>query len=137
VASNLKGSGDDAPTDEAPAAATLSVKYRQDRIRKAHKEISALETEIEGLKARTKGLNKSIGDVFRKIESHLGIKRKDLQAIRRLISLEDDDRAETEDSLRECYEALRPGEQLDWLKATEPRRTANDSTRDPASPTRQ
>lgn len=119
MAKNLKA--DDEPTEATPLA---NVGNRKAILQKAASEIRALQSEAEGHRAKIKGLNKSVGDVFRKIKSDLGIKRKSFEAIMELIDLPEEDFGQTVDEYREVYEALKPGEQMDWLST----RSASEST---------
>lgn len=66
------------------------------------------------------GQRKDISDEIRelktiRIKGHLGMKISDFNAALRLYKLEGDDRTEFLSTLRETFEALGLGEQLDWL----------------------
>lgn len=112
--------GDDARR-EAPQDATAehNVSNRRTVLQQCCAEIRTLGAQANALAEQKKGINKQIGDVFRRIKSELGIKRKSVEAIMGLVDLKDEERNETLDELREVYEALRPGEQLDWISVAE------------------
>src|SRR3546814_10647644 len=54
-----------------------------------------------------------------RIKGDLGMKIADFNAAYRLYKLEDDDRDTFLDAIRETFEALGIGQQLDWLKAAD------------------
>ena len=87
-------------------------------------EIDRLETEAASLREKVKGVNKQIGDTYRRIKSELGISRENAELVRRIVALEDEERDEALDQVKEVYEALRPGEQLDFFKPPESQREA-------------
>jgi hypothetical protein len=79
-----------------------------------------LEAEIESVRATIKAKNKKIADEYRKLKTHLGMSRKDVERARWLAELEENEaRVSSLSHFKEVYEALRPGETLDWLEAAE------------------
>lgn len=87
------------------------VSNRAETIRDACKQITELEGE-----------RKSIGEAIRAVKQtlvkgDLGMKIGDFNAALRLYKLEGDDRAEFFDTLRETFEALGIGGQLDFINA--------------------
>ncbi len=99
-----------------------SVGNRDEVIRQACADIAALEAE-----------RKSIGDQIRaikqqRVKGDLGMKVGDFNAVLRLYSLEGETRDRFFDTLRETFNALGIGQQLDWVDALSseaPRRHAD------------
>jgi hypothetical protein len=90
-------------------------KARKGMIRDAHRRINALEAKLETQRSFAKETGKSISAIYREIKSELGISRKSFEFQRGLIELEKSERLHTIDELREVYEALRPGEQMNMF----------------------
>ena len=82
---------------------------RAQTIREACREIAALEAERAAIGEQIRKVKQS------KIKGELGMKLADFNAALRLYRLENDDRDEFFDTLRETFAALGVGEQLDWL----------------------
>ncbi len=95
---------------------------RNEVIRQACADIAALEAQ-----------RKSIGDQIKaikqqRVKGDLGMKIGDFNAALRLYSLEGDARDQFFDTLRETFNALGAGQQLDWVDAMSseaPRRPAD------------
>lgn len=99
---------------EAPAAAAASNSKDRQRI---IKEVCRQLAEIDGQK---KQLNEDRAEIVNtRIKGHLGMKAADFAAAFRLYKLEGDDRAKFFDTLRETFDALGVGEQMDWLDGEE------------------
>lgn len=86
---------------------------RKKIIRDACSEITSLEAE-----------RKAIGEQIRtiktvKIKGELGLKIGDFNVALRLYQLEGADRDQLLDTVRETFEALGVGEQLDWITASQ------------------
>lgn len=76
--------------------------------------------EVEDLEAKRDEINTEIRDIMHKrIKGDLGMKIGDFNAMRRVYSMEDERRDNYLDTLREGFEALGAGEQLDFLKVQE------------------
>lgn len=88
-----------------------NTKARKDILRNAKAQIDALDAEAALKREEVKWLNKQIGDIFHNIKNDLGMKRKDLELVMRLVDLESGERDETLDSIREAWRALSEGEQ--------------------------
>ena len=88
-----------------------NAKARKEIIRNCAKELDRIEGEIKELQAEAATIRNE------KIKGELGMKLADFAAIRRVYKLEGDDRATALDTMREVFEALCPGEQLDWVDA--------------------
>lgn len=100
-------------TTESTTGAKHNAKSRADMIRKLSKELRPYEQDIDEAKAAMKKLRKDF-------TTDTGITMRDFDAARRLADIEEDEERHTKlDNLAECYSALRPGEQLDWVQAAE------------------
>lgn len=74
---------------------------------------------IVGLKAQRAAIQEQITEAKGKVKE-LGIKMAEFNVALRLYELEREDRDEALDQLRECFDALKIGEQLDFLSAMPP-----------------
>ena len=84
-------------------------KVRGDRIREAHHALFDLE-EQRGV------LNSEMADIEKDLREAIGISLSEFQAIRKLVAMEPDKRDKAQDDLREAWEALMPGQTLDWVR---------------------
>lgn len=75
--------------------------------------LKSLEAERESISEQIRELKNT------RIKGDLGIKIADFNAAYRLYQLEDDARDTFLDTIRETFEALGIGQQLDWLKAAD------------------
>lgn len=99
---------------------------RRDLINQACRELAAMDADIrEKQQARAEYKN-------RVIKGDLGFKMADFNMAYRLYGLEGRDRDELLDTIRETFEALGQGEQLDWLKVSE--RAASKGKSDATEP---
>ena len=90
-----------------------NAKARAAAIRKLAGNLRPHEEAIAVEKASMKKLRKEF-------TADTGITMADFDAARRLADLDDDDERHTKlDNLAECFSALRPGEQLDWITAAQ------------------
>lgn len=100
-------------TTPAPAPEEETRKHnaaaRAATIRKVCAEVTALELECASIREEIRKIKQT------KIKGDLGMKLSDFNAALRLYSLEDKDRDEYFDTLRETFEALQKGAQLDFL----------------------
>lgn len=72
------------------------------------------------LEAERKALSDEMREIRnREIKGDLGMKLSDFNVARRLYLLEGDDRRQMLSTIRETFDALGVGEQLDWITATE------------------
>jgi hypothetical protein len=85
-----------------------NAKARAEPIRDAHRKLL-------GLEAKRAEINEDMREVRSTLKADLGIGLGRFDAIRKLITLEDDERQKAQDDLREAYEALMPGQTLDWV----------------------
>ncbi len=99
--------------DAEPADATAQHNSK-DRKRIINEAIG----EIATLAAQRKAISEQIASIkAEKIKGHLGMKIADFNAAYRLSQLEGEDRDEFFDTLRETFEALGEGGQLDFIDA--------------------
>lgn len=74
--------------------------------------------ELASLEARRREIGEQIAELKQtRIKGDLGMKISDFSAAYRLYRLDDEDRDQFIDTLRETFEALGVGGQLDWLSA--------------------
>ena len=107
--------GEDHAIDQHNSAA------RGDSIRKAHRELLTLESD------RTE-INESMREIRNTLKADIGIGLGRFDAIRKLIALEDDERSKAQDDLREAWEALMPGQTLDWVRFADKQDVPDDET---------
>ena len=98
------GSASDKPPEPNVAA-------RKDTIRDVCKKLQALESQRKDISEEIASLKQT------KIKGDLGMKIGDFNTAYRLYQLEGDDRDQLLDTLRETFEALGVGAQLDFLGA--------------------
>lgn len=107
---NGQGAG---PINPEGATAGHNVGVRADVIRAACRDITALEAQRKKISEGIRSIKQT------RIKGDLGMKIGDFNAALRLYQLEGDARAQLLATVRETFEALGCGEQLDWLKASE------------------
>lgn len=100
-------------TDEVSARSNSAA--RAEIIRSACREIADLEKDREAIGAQIREIKQ------KRIKGDLDMKLADFGAVYRLYGLEDDRRDQFMDTLRECFEALGVGGQLNFLDATKQR----------------
>jgi len=93
---------------------------RKNTIQEACRDITALEAERKAVSDKITALKQKT------IKADLGMKVSDFNIALRLYKLEGEDRDELLRTVRETFEALGVGEQLDWLEADE--RATNRTT---------
>lgn len=82
--------------------------------------IQSVCREIEALEDERASINDSIRELkSKKIKGDLGMKIADFNAAYRLYKLEDEKRDQYLDTLKECFDALGAGDQLNFLPAME------------------
>ena len=91
-----------------------NVGIRKDILLKAMKEIVAKEDEMGTLRAELHEIKN------KKIKGDLGMKIADFNILKRAYKLEDKDRDQFMDTLREGWAALGIGGQLDFISALDP-----------------
>lgn len=75
--------------------------------------------EVTNLKADRKVISDEINKIMQKrVKGDLGMKISDFGLALRLYQLEGDDRDQMLDTMRETFEALGVGEQLDWIEVS-------------------
>ena len=117
MANRLKPNGGE---EQGAAIPQHNSKVRKDIINEVCASLHSLESERASL-------NESIAELKNKrIKGDLGMKIGDFNLAYRLYKLEGADRNLALDTLRETFEALGIGEQLDWLSAAKP--AASDVT---------
>ena len=89
-----------------------NVGARKDIIVSVMKEVTALEGERKEIGEKIRSLKNT------KIKGDLGMKIGDFNIALRLYNLEGNDRDELLDTVRETFEALGVGDQLDWVQAS-------------------
>tara|TARA_Y100000310_G_scaffold328422_1_gene396525 strand:- start:355 stop:696 length:342 start_codon:yes stop_codon:yes gene_type:complete len=81
--------------------------------------ITDVMQSLAGLEAQRKSLGEQIREIKQiKIKGELGMKIGDFNIAMRLYALEGEARDELLDTVRETFEALGVGEQLDWIAAS-------------------
>jgi uncharacterized protein (UPF0335 family) len=89
---------------------------RKEIIQKAAAQIGHLDREIDGHKLQIKTIREDLKDIFAKLKDDLGLDRKFIEfTIKNLINPEEAVRNAIQDTIREVYEALHHGEQMDLL----------------------
>lgn len=95
------------------------VAVRQEMIQKAVSEINKIDQKIDKLKTQMAECREDKKSIFEGLSDNLGLHRKAVEwTIKSLLSPTMEVRDGTLDTIREVYETMRPGEQLDWLDAT-------------------
>lgn len=84
---------------------------RAETVREAITAIDHIERQISDLKADIKAI------IETQIVADLGIKKRDFALMRKLYAIDSGERDTLFDAIRECFDALGCGEQLDWLGA--------------------
>jgi ribosome modulation factor len=135
-----KSSGAQRPAEtssELPPDATQlghNSQARHDVIVEAINKIRHHEAQIEAIRAGTKKHHQEIGNAYRTLKTQLGMSRKDVERARWLAELEDDEaRVSSLSHFKEVYEALRPGETVDWLDAAERAERSREALAQPSS----
>lgn len=106
-----------APVDNAPPEEpreTSNSKARAETIRRACREISGMQAEIQKIQADISEYKST------HIKGDLGMKASDFNVILRAYKLEDDDRDRYIDAIREGFAALGIGGQGDMFSALRP-----------------
>lgn len=109
-----ESSGAEAPasgSDFSEGTAGARVNDRAERIRCAVRDIMARDAEIKSLREDVNEIKNSV------IKGDLSMNASDFKIAMRIYKLEGDDRDKCFDTLRECFNALSLGKQLDWLDA--------------------
>lgn len=88
-----------------------NAKARKETIKKVADELATLDAKIAELREEKNAIKNT------KIKGDLGMKIADFNLALRLYRLEGEARGEAIDTLKECFEALAPGEQLDFIAA--------------------
>jgi len=97
-------------TEAASMAMSGNATAMKATIRGVHNELLKLEAKAGEIREQMTGQRGRI--------KGLGMKMADFNAARRIIMLEGDDQDTALDGFRLTFEALSPGENLDWLKTT-------------------
>lgn len=94
---------------------------RKEMIQSAAVRYRHLMQEIEGHKIHIKACRDDIKEFMDKLKDDIGIDRKFFEwTIKNLIEPEEVVRDAIQDTIHEVFEALSPGQQLDWLKPDAP-----------------
>ena len=101
-----EGQGDDASPPANSAA-------RAEIIREACQTCEEFERQIDGLKAEIKAV------IETRVVAGLGMKKRDFALARKLYAFDQSERDGTFDAIRECFNALGIGQQVNWLDAVE------------------
>ena len=88
--------------------ANHNAKQILETVKSAYEREAAVEAKIATLRKERNEIRSEMKGA--------GIKLRDYDTIKRLVNLEPEDQAESKTSWQLCYEALRPGEQLNWLE---------------------
>jgi hypothetical protein len=89
---------------------------------------------LANLEAERKRIGREISELKQKrVKGDLGMQIVDFNIGYRLYQLEHEDRDECLDTIRECFNALGVGEQVNWVSAMETRRTESQATDDPGA----
>lgn len=91
----------------------MNSEARHETIREVCESVAEFDRQIDGIKAERKAL------IETRIVAELGMKAKHFTAAYKLYQLDQDERDEMQDAIRECFAALGVGQQLNWLDATE------------------
>lgn len=86
---------------------------RAEIIRETCETVEELDRQIEGIKAERKAV------VETRIVAGLGMKTKNFNAAYKLFQMDQGERDELQDTIRECFAALGVGQQINWLDAAE------------------
>ena len=97
----------------AQAKGGIGHNSRPEKIRAICAELDQMEKDRDEQNEKIRTFRKQ------KIKNELGIKLGDFDAFRRVYGMEDDRRDEYLTALKEGFDALDAGDQLDWLAATE------------------
>lgn len=89
-------------------------------IQSAYQELERFENELAEIREARKSFKDEV------IKGKLGMKTSDFMAGYRLYKLEGSDRDAMLDTIRECFDALGIGGQLDWVAAAERKKAARD-----------
>lgn len=89
------------------------VSNRAQTIREACVELDEFDRQIAGLKAEVKAI------IETRIVAGLGMKKADFALARKLYALDQQDRDDTLDAIRECFAALGLGEQVNFMDVME------------------
>ena len=82
--------------------------------------IKKLDRDLRPLEAEKVKLNEDIQELRQTFKADTNITLADFDAARRVALIEDDDERRGKiDNFRECYNVLKPGEQLSWLDSME------------------
>ena len=111
-------------TEATPAV--TNVRARIDLIKK-------LDSELRPLESRKEQINDQIRELRQRFKADTDITLADFDAARRVALMDDDDDRQGKlDNFMECYNALKPGEQLSWLDAADRKKEAQqaDEARD-------
>lgn len=116
MAKKLKANGE----GQDAAAVEHNSKVRKDIINEVCRDLHALQSEKDSI-------NEQIAELKNKrIKGDLGMKVSDFNFAYRAYKLEGKDRALLLDTMRETFEALGIGEQLDFIAASDKQAAAND-----------
>ena len=96
--------------EEDPSTRGHNVAHINKTLQEVAAELNRIDSEMDELKAERKGVRARI--------KALGIKLGNFDITMRLRNLEGDERASTLDDIKVCFEALNPGESVDWVTAT-------------------
>lgn len=106
-----KRNSDGEDFQEDPPRVLSNAKARKETIKQVADQMATIEAKIAELREEKNQLK------AKKIKGELGMKVSDFNLALRLYKLEGEARDEALDTLKECFEALAPGEQLDFIKA--------------------
>lgn len=84
-----------------------------------NKAIVKLHRELAPLEAEKAGASEEIRSLRQTFKADTGMALADFDAARRLIMLEDEERHTKLDNFMVIYNALKPGEQINWVDAAE------------------
>ena len=101
--------------------AATNAKARIDLIKK-------LDSELRPLESKKESINEQIREKRQSFKADTGITLADFDAARRVAMMDDDDERQGKlDNFIECYNALKPGEQLSWLDAVDRKKEATQT----------
>lgn len=95
------------------AALAANSAARAVTIREVCESVAEYDRQIDGIKAERKAL------IETRIVAELNMKKAHFAAAYKLYNMDNDDRDELQDAIRECFSALGVGHQLNWLDAVE------------------
>jgi hypothetical protein len=116
MARRLKNGEGEAEDGKAGTTEGHNSEARAEIIRAACRDITALVSERNSISSEIREIKQS------RIKGDLNMKLSDFNTALRLYQLEGDDRDELFHTLRECFQALGVGEQLDFLGALKEQR---------------